>query len=226
MYKVRDVNFAYSMGKLNCQALSSVSSDISRGEFVCLAGPSGSGKSTLLALLGLIEPIQQGSITFDGKELGQLHEAERNRIRRFEIGFVFQNFHLLQVLNAEENVQYFLSRQGLAADVRKERTRWALDAVGLWEHRRKKPLEMSGGQRQRVAIARALAKEPKVIIADEPTASLDSSTGKEIVLLMQRLCKERQTTIVTATHDPMVLGFAERQIRLVDGRIDNTHAAI
>jgi putative ABC transport system ATP-binding protein len=219
MYQVKEVQFSYKIGSVVMPALHGVDLSIEKGRFACLAGPSGSGKSTLLNLLGLIEPIQNGSVVLDGCALERLSEKERNRIRRYDIGFIFQNFHLIQALTAEENVEYFLSRQGLAQTERKERMRWALTAVGLWDHRHKKPLEMSGGQRQRVAIARALAKHPKVIIADEPTANLDSATGREIVLLLQQLCKERQTTVVTATHDPMVLGYAEQVVKLADGRI-------
>ena len=221
MYKLSGIQFSYRLGKLLCPALQDVSVAVTKGQFVCLSGPSGSGKSTLLNLMGLIEPLQQGSILLDGRELAGLDERGRNRIRRFDIGFVFQNFHLLQVMNAEENVEYFLTRQGMSRPTRQQRVRDALTAVGLWEHRQKRPLEMSGGQRQRVAIARALAKEPKVLIADEPTASLDSHTGREIIELVRSLCHEKQTTVIAATHDPMVLGYADRVIRLRDGRIES-----
>ena len=176
-YEVEDVTFSYTLGKVKVEALSQVSCQIREGEITCLNGPSGSGKSTLLNLLGLIEPIQQGNIRLLKHDFHSLSESGKNKIRMYELGFIFQSFHLFPVMNAEENVEYFLSRQGLPRSERKERVKESLQSVGLWEHRKKKPLEMSGGQRQRVAIARALAKRPKVILADEPTASLDQKTG-------------------------------------------------
>ena len=181
LYQLSGVNFQYHLGTLLVQALRNIDLKIDAGDFVCFRGPSGSGKTTLLNLLGLIEPPQEGTTLFEGEDLSKLSETQKNHIRRFRIGFVFQNFHLIPVLRADENVEYFLARQGLPKKERQERVETALKAVGLWEHRNKKPLEMSGGQRQRVAIARALAKHPHVIVADEPTASLDSSTGKQKV---------------------------------------------
>jgi ABC-type lipoprotein export system ATPase subunit len=135
------------------------------------------------------------------------------------LGFIFQSFNLIDILNAEENVEYFLNSQGLRLSERKERVEWALKAVDLWEHRFKRPHQMSGGQRQRVAIARALAKRPRVILADEPTASLDQATGREIVEILKRLNKAENVTIVISSHDPMVLEQSPRRIQLKDGRI-------
>ena len=221
MYEIENVSFRYQLGNQTVQALQQVSLSIPKGQFVCLAGPSGSGKSTLLNLLGLIEPVQEGRLRLDGKDLAALSEKEKNRIRRFEVGFVFQHFHLFPVLAADENIEYFLSRQGVGRAERVKRVRAALEAVGIWEQRRKKPLEMSGGQRQRVAIARALVKSPKVIIADEPTASLDQRTGNEIMEILGKLCREQKTTVVAASHDPMVIGFAERVVRMKDGLIES-----
>jgi putative ABC transport system ATP-binding protein len=219
LYEVRSAGFSYKLGNLRVRALDGVELDIERGAFLCLSGPSGSGKTTLLNLLGLIEPVQDGSVAFAGTSVQQLSERERNRIRRYRIGFVFQTFQLFPVLRADENVEYFLTRQRLARDSRRDRVRAALEAVGLWEHRRKRPSEMSGGQRQRVAVARALAKQPDVIIADEPTAHLDQATGRGVMEVLSRLNRERGVTLIMASHDPMVQGFAHGRIRLVDGRI-------
>jgi ABC-type lipoprotein export system ATPase subunit len=219
LYRVRSVRFSYQLGALRVAALNGIDLDIERADFVCFSGPSGSGKTTLLNLLGLIEPVQDGSVALGGTDLQSLAERERNRVRRYRIGFVFQTFQLFPVLRADENVEYFLTRQRLAREARRERVRAALEAVGLWEHRAKRPSEMSGGQRQRVAVARALAKQPEVIIADEPTAHLDQETGKGVIEVFSRLGRERGVTLIMASHDPMVQGFARRRIRLVDGRI-------
>jgi len=219
LYEVRDVRFSYKLGDLRAPALNGVTLEIARGEFVCLSGPSGSGKTTLLNLLGLIEPVQAGSVAFSGTNVQSLSERARNRIRRYQIGFVFQTFQLFPVLRADENVEYFLTRQQLSREIRRERVREALDVVGILEHRHKRPSEMSGGQRQRVAVARALAKHPDVIIADEPTANLDQATGRGVMEVFSRLNVERGVTLLMSSHDPMVQGFAQRRIQLVDGRI-------
>jgi len=219
LYSAKNVAFAYKLGTQNVQALNGIDLDLERGGFYCLAGPSGSGKTTLLNLLGLIEGMQRGSLSFDGTELSNLSEKNKNRIRRFRIGFVFQNFNLFPVLRADENVEYFLLHQDLPAVERRERVRSALTAVGLWEQRGQRPVQMSGGQRQRVAIARALAKKPDVIIGDEPTASLDQETGKGIIDTIAGLCRESGVTVILSSHDPMVLSRAENVITLRDGRI-------
>lgn len=219
VYRMRGIRFSYALGRVKVPALNGIDADIRKAEFVCFNGPSGSGKTTLLNLLGLIETIQDGFIAFGGTDLGTLTEPEKNQVRRHRIGFVFQTFQLFPVLRADENVEYFLVRQGLDQDTRRQRVRDALEAVGLWEHRLKRPLEMSGGQRQRVAIARALAKYPEVIIADEPTANLDQSTGRDVMEVFRTFSRERGVTVIASSHDPMVLQYAQRQIRLVDGTI-------
>jgi len=202
-------------------ALEKVSFQIRSGDFVAISGPSGSGKSTLLNLLGMIEPLQSGEIALDGHSYSSLRERDRNWIRRFKLGFIFQSFNLIDVLNAEENIEYFVNSQGLGMAERKSRVEDALKAVQLWEHRFKKPHQMSGGQRQRVAIARALAKKPRVILADEPTASLDQTTGREIIELLKKLNTQENVTIVVSSHDPMVLEQAPRRLRLKDGKIQS-----
>ncbi len=219
LYAGKAIAFDYRLGTQPVPALAGVDLQLERGGFYCLAGPSGSGKTTLLNLLGMIEPMQSGSLLLDGIDLGRIGEAEKNHIRRFRIGFVFQTFNLFPVLRADENVEYFLHRQGVPAAERKRRVTDALDAVGLSEHRRKRPAEMSGGQRQRVAIARALAKHPDVIIGDEPTASLDQTTGKGVIDTLTALCHESGVTVLLSSHDPMVLSRAQHVITLRDGRI-------
>jgi putative ABC transport system ATP-binding protein len=219
LYRIRGIRFSYACGRLRTAALNGVDADIGKGEFVCFSGPSGSGKTTLLNLLGLIENLQDGSIDFDAMPLGALGESEKNRLRRHRIGFVFQTFQLFPVLRSDENVEYFLARQGLGRDERRRRVRDVLEAVGLWGQRGKRPSELSGGQRQRVAIARALAKHPDVIIADEPTASLDQATGRGVMEVFASFCRERAVTIVASSHDPMVQQFAHRRLHLVDGQL-------
>jgi len=219
LYRIRGIRFSYAFGRLKTPALNGIDADIEKGEFVCFSGPSGSGKTTLLNLLGLIENLQDGSIELGGKSFGALRESDKNTIRRYQIGFVFQTFQLFPVLRSDENVEYFLTRQGLSRGERRERVRDALEAVGMWELRKKKPMEMSGGQRQRVAIARALAKHPEVIIADEPTASLDQATGRGVMDVFRKFCSERAVTVVASSHDLMVQQFADRQLHLVDGKL-------
>ncbi len=218
-YQIQNLNFEYG-GKTPYQALKNINLNIERGEFLAFSGPSGSGKSTLLHLLGLIEPINgSGDIAYNNLSLKTIAEVEKNRIRRYEMGFIFQNFHLINVLNSFENIEYFMIRQKVATDVRTSMVKQLLAKVGLSEQSLKKPLEMSGGQKQRVAIARALAKRPKVIIADEPTASLDQKTGREIIELLKKLSVEEKITVILASHDPMVLEHSSRIIKLRDGSI-------
>ncbi|PIS01599.1 MAG: ABC transporter ATP-binding protein [Chlamydiae bacterium CG10_big_fil_rev_8_21_14_0_10_35_9] len=219
LYELHDVSFSYKLGNLTVPAVQNISLKIKCNSLITLLGPSGSGKSTLINLLGLIEPIQEGDLRLDGKNLNILSEKEKNQIRRNKIGFIFQHFHLIPVLTAEENVAYFLYRQKVPKGEVKEKVEKTLRSVGLWEHRMKKPSELSGGQKQRVAIARALAKDPKVIIADEPTASLDQKTGKEIMELFAWLVKERGVSVIITTHDPMVESYADEKIHMQDGKI-------
>jgi putative ABC transport system ATP-binding protein len=214
----RDLHFQYWLDMVPVHALRGVSLRIEAGEHVVLSGPSGSGKSTLLALMGLIEAPQKGELLLNGRAVSGLSEADRNHIRRFEIGFVFQSFQLFPTLTAAENVEYFLIQQGLGSGERRQRVREAMEAVGVWDRRDHRPLELSGGQRQRVALARAAAKRPRLILADEPTASLDQQTGREILEVLDSLRSRFGTATVVASHDPMVLASAARNIRLQDGR--------
>ncbi len=219
LFTIKDLSFCYTLGTQKIEAIRDISIDIPSQSLITFTGPSGSGKSTLLNILGLIEPMQEGQILFFDEEISHLSERKKNKLRKFKIGFIFQQFHLIPVLTAEENVKYFLSRQKLPRIEVKRRSKEALESVGLWEHRMKKPTELSGGQRQRVAIARALAKEPEVIIADEPTASLDQETGREIMDLLRHLVREKGVSIVLTTHDPMVRTYADTNFHLQDGRV-------
>lgn len=219
LYRINDLHFSYDFGNLKTNALNGISLVIARGDFLCLSGPSGSGKTTLLNLIGLIEQVQDGDIQLDSTSLKKLSEREKNQIRRYRIGFVFQTFQLFPVLSAHENVEYFLVRQGIESSERKKRVREALESVMIWDQRDKKPMEMSGGQRQRVAIARAIAKRPEVIIADEPTANLDQTNGRGIMEIFSRLNTEQGMTLILSSHDPMVQNFSLRQVHLMDGEI-------
>ncbi len=201
------------------QVLYHVNMDVDLGEFVCISGPSGSGKSTLLNLIGFIEGLQSGSIVYGGRPVQNLKPAEINHIRLFEIGFVFQDFQLLDVLTVEENVEYFVARQGHSKGVRQKIVQQALDDLGVSDCATQTPRELSGGQKQRVAFARALAKRPKVMIADEPTANLDRTNTVNIISMVKDLAVTRGLTIVMASHDPLVIESAHRVIEVRDGTI-------
>jgi putative ABC transport system ATP-binding protein len=218
LYSCENISHSYQQGQQVFPALHDVNLEIKAGEFCLIMGPSGSGKSTLLNLLGLIEPLQKGRIFFQGQELQAIHETKKNELRRFQLGFIFQSFHLFDVLTAAENVEFFLTRQGVPSSARKERVQKALEAVDLWIHRDKRPQDMSGGQRQRVAIARALAKDPAVILADEPTASLDQDTARSILVLLKNLSAQGRTIIISS-HDPLAREYASRVLYLKDGRL-------
>ncbi len=217
LYQLTNINFSYLLGTHPIEAVRNVSMNIPKQQLVTFSGPSGSGKSTLLNLLGLIEPIQEGEILFQGEDISKMNQKRLNQIRKYDIGFIFQQFHLIPVFTAAENVAYFLARQGLEKEEIQCRTKDSLEAVGLWQHRMKKPSELSGGQRQRVAIARALAKKPAVIIGDEATANLDQTTGKEIMEIFNSLVKEKNISIILTTHDSMVQSYAEINFHIIDG---------
>lgn len=199
-------------------ALRGVDLCIEPGERVAIVGPSGCGKSTLLNLLAGVDTPTSGRVELLGRDLALLNEAGRSRLRLTEVGFVFQRFHLLAVLTAQENVELPMAEAGIPAQERRERARALLEFVGLGHRRRHRPPHLSGGEQQRVAIARALANRPKVVFADEPTGELDRRTGAEIVALFERLNAEG-TTLVMVTHDPAIAEYAERLVRMADGRI-------
>jgi putative ABC transport system ATP-binding protein len=217
LFSLENVSFSYLLGSEKILALQELSLDIPAHSLITISGPSGSGKSTLLNLLGMLEPLQEGEITLQNEKFSRMDSKKKNEIRKYKIGFIFQHFHLIPVLTAEENVEYFLKRQNLPEKEIKARTKEALLAVGLWEYRKQKPGQLSGGQKQRVAIARALAKKPEVIIADEPTGSLDQKTGREIMNIFVQIVKEKKVSIILSTHDPMVLSFSEQNFHFHEG---------
>ncbi len=189
------------------------------GEFTVLAGPSGSGKTTLLNLLGGLDEPSAGEVFLAGRSLRELSRAELARERLDKLGFVFQAFNLIPVLSARENVEFVLELQGAPARERRERALAMLAEVGLAELADKRPLEMSGGQQQRVAVARAIVSRPRVVLADEPTANLDSQTAGRLIELMERLNHDHAVTFLFSTHDPLVIGKAHRVVRLRDGAV-------
>jgi putative ABC transport system ATP-binding protein len=215
---VTNVSKTYRLGKVSVTALGGVSLVVQAGEFLAVAGPSGSGKTTLLNLIGCLDTPTSGEITIDGEAIGRLTAGRRADLRARKLGFVFQTFNLIPVLTAWENVEYPLLLQRGRRDVA-ARVRGALEQVGLADRARHRPPELSGGQQQRVAIARALVTEPALVLADEPTANLDSRTGHEIVELMRRLNRERRTTFVFSTHDPRIVAAADRVLEISDGML-------
>ncbi|MBS0585376.1 MAG: ABC transporter ATP-binding protein [Verrucomicrobia bacterium] len=219
LYKIEDLIFSYTLGREKMEVISRLNLEIPGEALSTISGPSGSGKSTLLNILGLIEPLQRGRILFKNEDITALTEIRKNYIRKFQIGFIFQQFHLNPTLTAEENINYFLFRQNLPKKEIRERCEEALEAVHLWEHRKKRPSELSGGQKQRVAIARAMAKRPAVIIGDEPTANLDQKTGYGIMEVLAKWVESRKSSIILTTHDSMVQSFGKQNFHLQDGRL-------
>jgi putative ABC transport system ATP-binding protein len=214
-----DVSKKYSLGEVMVIALDSVTVSIHRGEIVSIVGPSGSGKTTLLNLIGALDYLDSGTITVDGQELNKLSDRELSFVRRETIGYVFQNFNLLEELNAEKNIEMPLILSRKPKEERKKRVEELLSAVGLLERRNHKPDQLSGGEQQRVAIARALANDPEIILADEPTGNLDSSTGKRILDLLIDLSKEHKKTLIYVTHSNAQATLAQRQLVMNDGTI-------
>jgi putative ABC transport system ATP-binding protein len=217
--EVHGVSKIYRQGSISVPALRDVSLTVAKGEFAVLAGPSGSGKTTLLNLIGGLDAPTSGAIHVAGKDLSKLNGRERADIRLHDIGFVFQAYNLIPVLSAYENAEYVLLLQGAGADERRQRVTDTLAAVGLSGLESRRPSELSGGQQQRVAVARAIAGEPAMVLADEPTANLDSKTGAELIDLMRTLNRERGVTFIFSSHDPKVIERAARLIRLEDGQV-------
>jgi putative ABC transport system ATP-binding protein len=214
------VSKAYRLGDQTLHAVANVSLQVEPGVFLAIAGPSGSGKSTLLNLIGCIDTPTSGRILIDGEDVSGKTPDQLADLRARTIGFVFQTFNLLPVLSAEENVEYpLLQRTDLSKSERRERVTRFLDMVKLRKYARHRPNQLSGGQRQRVAIARALATEPKIVLADEPTANLDHKTGEGILALMKDFNAKLGTTFIFSTHDKKVMARADRLVRIEDGRI-------
>ena len=218
--KLEGVSRIYRQGNVAVNALSGIDLEIRKGDFAVLVGPSGSGKTTLLNLIGGLDTPSEGRIEVDGTEIGSMSRSQLSEVRLHKIGFVFQEFNLIPVLSALENVEFVMLLQGVPEAQRRERASTLLQELGLQGMGHRRPNELSGGQQQRVAVARAIAAEPIIVLPDEPTANLDSTAGAALMDLMRRLNEDKGVTFVFSTHDPMVVERARRVIRLRDGRIE------
>ena len=219
--KAENVVKDYGLNGQTVHALRGVNLEFKSGEFAAIAGPSGSGKSTFLHLAGCLDTLTGGTIQVGGSDTAKMSRQQLALLRRQSIGFIFQAYNLIPVLSVEENVSFPLTLMGVAKGEIKERTAKVLKDVGLEGMAKRRPKEMSGGQQQRVAIARALVKKPAIILADEPTANLDSTIGSEILELMLALNKAEGTTFIFSTHDQMVMDYARRLVRIRDGQIES-----
>lgn len=217
---MKHVEKVYGQGDLQVHALQGVDLTINQGEFTTIFGPSGSGKTTLLNLIGALDRPTSGSVVFLDKPIGGMNRHEQAVHRRVNVGFIFQSYNLIPVLTAYENVEFALKITGLK-DSRKIRSQVSelLDRVGLGDLMHRRPNQLSGGQKQRVAVARALVKHPKLVLADEPTANLDTKTSKEVIEVMLHMNRELETTFIFSTHDPMVMEYARRLVEIRDGNI-------
>ena len=215
----RKLNKVFAQGELAVHALSNIDLEIASGGFVCLSGPSGSGKTTLLNMIGGLDRPSNGEITVAGQRIDQMGMSALAELRLRHIGFVFQAYNLIPVLNARENVEFVMQLQGVPASERRQRAMAILAEVGLAGMEERRPGELSGGQQQRVAVARAIVSKPALILADEPTANLDSATAEKLMQQMRELNARVGTTFVISTHDKMVMSFAKRLIKLRDGNI-------
>jgi len=218
-YELRGVSKTYTLGGNQVHAVRDVDLTMDAGESVAVVGPSGSGKTTLLQLLGALDRPSTGETLFEGRDIGRLGDGELGRLRLHTFGFVFQQFNLIPTLTAAQNVEIALAPSGMATQVRRDAVLRLLDSVGLAARADHVPGKLSGGEQQRVAIARALANEPHVLLADEPTGNLDSTTGAEIIDLLLSLSAEGRRTVVVVTHDEAIAGRAGRVIRMRDGRL-------
>ncbi len=219
MVEIKNLYKDYQVGKVLFPALCGIDLTIGDGEFTAMAGPSGSGKTTLLNIIGCLDSPSKGEVKIDGTDINKLSIKESSELRKRKIGFVFQTFNLIPVLTAFENVEMPLLILNSNPIERKEKIITILKEVGLEDYIHRKPNEMSGGQQQRIAIARALVKNPSLVLADEPTANLDSATAKDILALMRELNKSHRITFLFSTHDPLVMEYALRVIKLRDGKV-------
>ncbi len=220
LVKLIELKKTYHQGKIDVPALRGIDMEIESGEFTTVFGPSGSGKTTLLNMIGCLDKATSGEIYFDQRLINDLDRKELAEIRRYNLGFVFQSYNLIPVLSAFENVEFAIRL--IDKHNKKERQDKVMEVlrdVGLEDMADRKPNELSGGQKQRVAIARALVKEPKLVLADEPTANLDSETSQEVLELMKKMNKELNTTFIFSTHDPQVMDYAKRLVEIKDGKI-------
>ena len=214
-----DVKKSYRQGEIEVHALRDVSLAIEKGEFTAVAGPSGSGKTTLLNLVGGLDASDAGSIVVDGNAFDQMSQSRLANLRLHKIGFVFQAYNLIPVLSAAENVEFVMLLQGVSSRERQQRAKEILDDVGLADKYDRRPAELSGGQQQRVAVARAIVSNPSIVLADEPTANLDSETGNGLLDMMKKMNEEKKVTFIFSTHDKMVMDCARRLVLLRDGRL-------
>jgi putative ABC transport system ATP-binding protein len=220
LIKLTGLEKIYQQGKIEVPALRGIDMEIESGEFTTIFGPSGSGKTTLLNMIGCLDKSTAGEIVFDGHSINDLNSKELAEVRRYNLGFVFQSYNLIPVLTAFENVEFAIRLiDKHSKKERRDKVMSLLEEVGLGDMAGRRPNELSGGQKQRVAIARALIKEPKLVLADEPTANLDSETSKEVLELMKEMNEELNTTFIFSTHDPQVMDYARRLIEIKDGKI-------
>jgi len=219
-----DVSKTYHQGRIEIQALREINLSIAKGEFVAVAGPSGSGKTTLLNLVGGLDRVDGGSIVVDGNAFDQMSQSQLAHLRLHQVGFVFQAYNLIPVLSAAENVEFVMLLQGIPANERRARAEAILDDVGLAGKYDRRPAELSGGQQQRVAVARAIVSNPSIVLADEPTANLDSKTGDGLLEMMRQMNREKNVTFIFSTHDQMVMDYARRLVMIRDGGVEDDRA--
>jgi putative ABC transport system ATP-binding protein len=220
MVECVDIRKTYTQGRLAVTALDGVSLSVDRGAFLALAGPSGSGKTTLLNIIGGLDTPDSGTVSVDGNRLNEMRASALAELRLNKVGFVFQAYNLIPVLSALENVEFGMLLQGVANPERRRRARAILDDVGLQGKYDRRPAELSGGQQQRVAVARCIVSNPAIVLADEPTANLDSKNGNSLLELMLAMNAEKGVTFIFSTHDAMVMDYARRLVRIRDGRIE------
>ncbi len=219
LLEIVNIHKTYTTGKVETPALRGIDLSIEKEEFTAVVGPSGSGKTTLVNLIGGLDTADEGKIILEGREITDLSQKQLSDIRLRDIGFVFQAYNLIPVLTAVENVEYVMLLQGVPREKRREISRGILEEVGLGDLFVKRPNEMSGGQQQRVAVARAIASHPKLVLADEPTANLDSKTSGDLIELMQRLNRDKKITFIFSTHDRQVMNSVRRVVKLKDGMV-------
>ncbi len=217
----KQLNKIFGEGELAVHALCDLNLDVQAGSFLCLSGPSGSGKTTLLNLIGGLDSPSSGEITVAGRRVDNMSKGQLADMRLRHMGFVFQAYNLIPVLSAQENVEFVMQLQGVHHRERAEKSRAILKEVGLQGLENRRPAELSGGQQQRVAVARALVSEPDLVLADEPTANLDSHTAENLMQLLLKLNEHHGTTFIISTHDKLVMGYARRLIKMRDGKIED-----
>jgi putative ABC transport system ATP-binding protein len=221
MTKIKCVDLCktYRQGDATIRALDHVTLEIAQGSFICLSGPSGSGKTTLLNMIGGLDELDSGEISINGQRVDLLDKGSLADLRLHHIGFVFQSYNLIPVLSASENVEFVMQMQGVPASIRKQKSLAILKEVGLEGMENRRPAQLSGGQQQRVAIARAIVSQPKLVLADEPTANLDSVSAKHLMELFVELNESRHVTFLISTHDERVMRYAHRLLRMRDGKV-------